>query len=341
MDDAALQKLGGWLASALGRSVVIQSAAKLSGGAIQQNWLITGEIGGSPRELVLRQNAAATIGASHSRAHEFALIEVAHAAGILVPEPVAFCDDNTVLGSPFALMAKVEGVGFGPRIVKDMSIGGDRNRLAERLGRELAAIHAIVPGTPHIGAKLAFLGAAPASPGHAEIAYLRTALYALCASRPALEWGLRWAELNVPEAARVTLVHKDFRTGNYMVDAAGLTAILDWEFAGWGDPMGDIGWFCAACWRFGRSDLEAGGIGSRAAFYHGYREAGGDAINETSVHFWEIMAHVRWAVIALQQGERHASGREFSLEHALTGRIAAELELAVLEMTTPSARNLA
>jgi hypothetical protein len=42
-------------------------------------------------------------------------------------------------------------------------------------------------------------------------------------------------------------------------------------------------------------------------------------------------------VIALQQGERHASGREFSLEHALTGRMAAELELAVLRMTAPAA----
>jgi hypothetical protein len=49
------------------------------------------------------------------------------------------------------------------------------------------------------------------------------------------------------------------------------------------------------------------------------------------------MAHIRWAVIALQQGERHASGREFSLEHALTGRMAAELELAVLRMTAPAA----
>jgi hypothetical protein len=54
------------------------------------------------------------------------------------------------------------------------------------------------------------------------------------------------------------------------------------------------------------------------------------------VRYWEVMAHLRWAVIALQQGERHASGREPSLEHALTARIAAELELAVLNMTAPA-----
>eukprot|EP01035_Chromulina_nebulosa_P049233 gene49233-66860_t len=36
-----------------------------------------------------------------------------------------------------------------------------------------------------------------------------------------------------------------------MVNATGLTGILDWEFAAWGDPHEDIGWLCARCWRFG------------------------------------------------------------------------------------------
>ena len=48
-----------------------------------------------------------------------------------------------------------------------------------------------------------------------------------------------------------TLIHRDYRTGNYLVDGGRLTAALDWEFAGWGDPREDIGWFTARCWRFG------------------------------------------------------------------------------------------
>jgi aminoglycoside phosphotransferase (APT) family kinase protein len=334
MDEAARHKLATWLAGVLGEPVTITGAARLSGGAIQQNWLLTGTAGASACEWVLRRDAAATIGASHGRRDEFALIEVAHAAGVMVPEPIAFCEDVTILGGPFAVLAKAAGVGFGPRIVKDISLGGDRENLVQQLGRELAAIHAITPGHPEADGKLAFLGAPPTSPARADIAFLRASLDALGASRPALEWGLRWAELNAPTARQVTLVHRDFRTGNYMVDQHGLTAVLDWEFAGWGDPMSDVGWFCAACWRFGRGDLEAGGIGTREAFHRGYR-AGGGEIDAEAVRFWEIMAHIRWAVIALQQGERHASGREFSLEHALTGRIAAELELAVLGMTAP------
>jgi hypothetical protein len=45
------------------------------------------------------------------------------------------------------------------------------------------------------------------------------------------------------------------------------------------------------------------------------------------------MAHVRWAIIALQQAQRHLSGSEPSLELALTGRIVAELEHEIMALT--------
>ena len=45
------------------------------------------------------------------------------------------------------------------------------------------------------------------------------------------------------------------------------------------------------------------------------------------------MAHVRWAVIALQQSMRHRSGEEPSLELALIGRRLAELEYECLRLT--------
>ncbi len=332
MDALAQSRLGIWLSGTLGQEVRISHASKLSGGAIQENWLVETVMGGAGRALVIRKDAAATLSVSHSRADEFALITVAHKAGVLVPEPLAFCDDASVLGGPFAVMAKVDGVGLGPRIVKDMALGGDRDALTMRLGRELALIHAVRPPQ----GDLAFLGVPPANPALAEIGQMRAALDAMQAKRPALEWAMRWAERHVPPPDRITLCHRDFRTGNYMVDAHGLTAILDWEFAGWGDPICDIGWFCARCWRFGRGDLEAGGIGTRADFHKGYEAAGGGPVSPQAVFFWEVMAHVRWAVIALQQGVRHSSGIEFSLELALTGRITAELENALLDMTPPA-----
>ena len=42
-------------------------------------------------------------------------------------------------------------------------------------------------------------------------------------------------------AARRCLLHRDYRTGNYLVHEGRLAAVLDWEFAGWGDAREDLG----------------------------------------------------------------------------------------------------
>jgi len=68
-------------------------------------------------------------------------------------------------------------------------------------------------------------------------------------------------------------------------------------------------------------------------FYRGYEAEAGHALDRDRVPYWELAATIRWAVIALDQAERHRSGAERSLELALTGHIVRELEMDVLRMT--------
>ena len=131
-DPARLAALGRWIAGQLGLpSVRPDEARLLPGGAIQENWHLTCRLGDGPdapvRRFVLRRNATAGIGSSRPLAQEFAVLSAAHAAGVLVPAPLGYCDDPTILGSGFVLMEAVEGVGLGPRIVKDRALGGDRD----------------------------------------------------------------------------------------------------------------------------------------------------------------------------------------------------------------------
>jgi aminoglycoside phosphotransferase (APT) family kinase protein len=331
MTPEAEARLARWLGNRLGAALTITAMKPLSGGAIQENWLLDCLLSGTPASFVIRKDAVASIASSHGRREEFALLRLAHAGGITVPEPVAFCEDAAVIGGPFAVMRKVEGVGFGPKVVKDETLAADREVLGQRLGRELARIHRLD------ASGLVFLGERPSRPAADLVERLRSSLDAMAIPHPVLEWGLRFVETQAPVPPRITLCHHDFRTGNFMVDTAGLTAILDWEFAGWGDPMADLGWFTAECWRFSRPDREGGGVTSRAAFYAGYERESGQRVDHKSVLFWEIVAHLRWAVIALEQGQRHVSGREPSLALALTGRMAAELAAAALALTMPAA----
>ena len=46
--------------------------------------------------------------------------------------------------------------------------------------------------------------------------------------------------------------------------------------------------------------------------------------------YWETAAYLRWAAIAIQQGMRHTSGTEPSIELALTGRMLPEIEQDLL-----------
>ncbi|HYF08452.1 MAG TPA: phosphotransferase family protein [Acetobacteraceae bacterium] len=328
MDDARRERLAVWLRAASGQAdLAITRMALLSGGAIQQNWALDVTFAGRLEAWVLRTDNAAVLAVSHPRAAEFSLLCAAFAARVTVPEPLFLCEDFGVTGAPFFVMRRVAGLAAGHRVVKSETLGGGRAACVRALGRELARIHTIVPPRPD----LAFLGEAPADPCLAFVAAQRTALDRQVMPRPALEWGLRHLERTAPAPLPPVLNHNDFRTGNIMLTDAGVTAVLDWEFAGWGDPHADLGWLCAKCWRFG-SPHEAGGIGPRDALYQGYEAESGTKVDPARVTWWEIAAHIRWASIAIDQAQRHLSGVEISLELALTGHIVPELEWEILNM---------
>jgi len=321
-----------YLSGRTGGEVAVSGVHKLSGGAIQENWALDvvvqqGDWAGE-HHLVLRCDAASTVATSHSRADEFALLNAAHEAGVIVPTPCILCDDERVLGRRFFLMHWIGGVAAGHKLARLTDMPG----LAGELGENLARIHSLKPPRDD----LKFLGEPPDNASAAAIAMYRSYLDELDVAHPAIEWGLRWLEINAPDPCDVVLCHRDYRTGNYMVEDGHLSAVLDWEFAGWSDPLEDIGWLCAKCWRFGANDREAGGIGSREDFYAGYEIASGRTIDRDAVYYWEVMAHVRWAVIACQQAARHVSGEERSLELALTAHVVPELELEILNMTEPA-----
>jgi aminoglycoside phosphotransferase (APT) family kinase protein len=310
-------------------AVTVEDGAILTGGAIQENRALTLVVRGGPmegrHEVVLRAEAMATIPESRPLGQQFALLCAAHAAGVTVPEPLWYCDDPRIAGKPFYIMRRIPGEALGIRVTRM----GPMPEVAAALGGELARIHSIAPPR----SDLSFLGAVTETPARDAIARYRAYLDAEPEPHPALEWTLRWLELNAPPSDELVLCHRDFRTGNYMIHEGRLTGVLDWEFAGWGDPHEDVAWFCARCWRFSGPKLEAGGIATRDAFYSAYEAASGRKLDRSRIAYWETMAHVRWAVIALQQTMRHRSGSEPSLELALIGRRLAELEYECLRLT--------
>lgn len=313
------------------QAVAVKLVGRLGGGAIQENWAVDLDIDGKPIKAVLRADAPSGIAESWGKAQEFALLKTVHDLGMKAPQPLWLEPTGTVIGQPFYVASRLSGSADPRKLVRAVE-EEQGDALARELGAELARVHRLAPANAPAG--LSFLPPPSTDIVAARLAEFRRRLDALPEPQPVLEWAVNRLEDEAPNYARgadaIRLCHRDFRTGNYLVEDARLVGVLDFEFAGWSDPYEDFGWFCARCWRFGMYGAEAGGIGRRDAFYAGYEAAGGDKVDDSKVRFWEQMAALRWAIMALEQAERHLSGRERSMELALTGLVSLEMEYDLL-----------
>ena len=295
-------------AAALGAPV--ERAVLLAGGASKEAWAVDSD----GRELLIRRAAGGVIHqATLTLEHEFEVLRVAHEAGVRVPEPIAYLGE--VEGREAFVMARVRGETIGRRIVKAPPPGLDLE-----LADELAKIHAIPP------ARLPFLERGDPIPRfYAE-------LDSVGEPHPAIELGLHWVKERLPTQRAPVVVHGDWRIGNVAVDERGLVAVLDWEFAHLADPVEDLAWPLVRAWRFGEDGKRLGGIAEADRYLARYAELTGVEVDEAELLAWEVFGNVKWAVGCLTQSRRHLNGQERSVELAVLGRLAAEMEYELLDL---------
>lgn len=248
---------------------------------------------------------------------QYRLLGIVHAAGIPTPEPIFAYDKEDELGPGF-VTAFSPGKTLPRRLLADEA---HHEAILAALMDALVRLQAIP------AEKFNFLAEYPESGD--PIAAMRMRLDALDEPHPALELGLRWLERHPTPKREKCLVHGDFRMGNFMIDGPKVTALLDWECSHLGSPAEDLGWLCARSWRFGRLDLHAGGLATRAAMLDVYAAHGGPRMNDDEVRWWEIHGLVRWGMYNILQAHGHMQGRK-SPSYAVCGRNVAMMEYDVL-----------
>ncbi len=154
---------------------------------------------------------------------------------------------------------------------------------------------------------------------------------------PTFELAFRVLGASRPRPTRRTFVHGDFRMGNLMIEDERVSGVLDWELAHIGDPVEDLGWLCVPAWRFTRQDRPAAGLASREQLLRAYERHAGIAVEEAILGWWELAGTLRWGVMCVIQAFVHLSGAARSVEHAVIGRRACEVEWDLLEMLDPGA----
>jgi aminoglycoside phosphotransferase (APT) family kinase protein len=325
------------LAHAAGRyfggPATIERLGRESGGASRQTWSFDALVDGKRHDLILRRDpptigqvggkAGAGSATALDRATEFRVLAAAYKAGVRAPEVLFELTPQDGLGEAY-VMRRIGGTAIARKLLRDSPYAKARGLIAGQLGEILARIHAVdlksLPPLVHREAA-------------DHIAGMRRALDGLSQPQPVFELALSWLDRRRPPPAQAPLlVHGDYRTGNYLADETGVTAILDWEGAHLGDPVEDLGWLCVKSWRFGAVDKPAGGFGSREELWAAYERAGGARVDPARAHWWEVFGTARWGIICHQQAWRHLSGAVKSMELASIGRRAVETEVDLLQL---------
>jgi aminoglycoside phosphotransferase (APT) family kinase protein len=235
-DPAAV---GPYLARALGEPAWRACTVEvIAGGRSNLTYAVISPAG----ELVLRRPPLRAVRpTAHDVAREHRVLSALAGTAVPVPRPVHLCTDTAVLGAPFYLMERVDGV-----IARGALPDGYACTAAERVAMThalvdvLAALHAVDPagvGLTGFGRPEGYL-ARQVRRWLGEWEALRDA------DRPAVDALARALADGVPEAPSGPVVHGDYRLDNVVLDPADpgrVAAVLDWEMSTLGDPLADLG----------------------------------------------------------------------------------------------------
>lgn len=290
----------------------------LSGGAskIQMAFTLDWDepgVGRTRMRLVARMEPAESLN-STSRKREFELLKAfagvipvprvywVDPEGTWFPEPAliyAFAPGTT---KPRAALGKVAGIGtnFG---------AGLRERLKPQFIKHLASIHAFDPARADFKAF-----------DRPTVGRTQSALWQLNRARriweedrgedlPLLEVAANWLERNLPPLDRVSVVHGDYRSGNFLFDevSSRITAVLDWERGYLGDRHRDLAWTTAeqyGHWSEDGKTFLASGIAPVTELLERYEAASGLRVDPATLRYYRLFNCYQIVVTALGSSHR-------------------------------------
>jgi aminoglycoside phosphotransferase (APT) family kinase protein len=314
----------------------VVSCERLSGGASQETYRImvqtdSGEVPHAMRRSpggVLVEDVVGHPGL----ATEARLMQVARAAGVPEPEVYHVLTPGDDLGEGF-IMQWIEGEALGARINRSEAFTELRPKLAFACGEIMARIHSIDLDDSGLRDRLDEV-----SPEQ-FVRQTWERYQTLETPQPMIDYAALWLLDNLPKDFKPSLVHNDFRNGNFMVSPEKIVAVLDWELAHIGDPMRDLGWICVNSWRFGNTD-PVGGFGRYEDLFRGYESITGQPVDLAAVKFWEVFGSFWWSVGCLGMAEHYRHGPDKTVERPAIGRRSSECQVDCVNLLMPGAVDL-
>jgi aminoglycoside phosphotransferase (APT) family kinase protein len=235
---------------------------------------------------------------------EFRVIEALNDTDVPSPRALWLDADGSGLGAPTVIMERVPGV--TDILALRAAEPADRNRAVTLAFAEAGAkLHAVdVAGLRFLGTPTRETAAA-IQLGFWEAQFLKHRME----PHPAIAFAFQWLKANAPAAERISLVHGDFRLGNFLYEGEEITALLDWEMAHLGDPVEDIAWAYRSLWT---PEMHV----PITEFVRHYTASGGIDVKQETLLFYRLFSEIKHAVISLTAAKSFADGRTRNLRLA-------------------------
>jgi aminoglycoside phosphotransferase (APT) family kinase protein len=191
--------------------------------------------------ILRRPPTGAVLATAHDMAREHRVISALGPTAVPVPRTLHLCTDESVLGAPFYVMERVDGI----HVVTEFPPGyadtpEDRRAIGEGLVDVLADLHSV----DYLAVGLAEFGRPEGFTARQVRRWTKQWEATRDRDRPGLDaLAARLAE-TVPTTQRSSIVHGDYRLDNCLLDPqtpGRIRAVLDWEMSTLGDPLTDIG----------------------------------------------------------------------------------------------------
>ena len=269
-------------------------------------------------EVVLRRPPpGAAVRGGHDMGREVRLLRALH-THVPVPEPLAFEETGDVLGTPFYVMERVEGVILRSTASEpERPDAGQMAAVADAFVQTFARLHAV--DLDQVG--LADFGRPEGYVRRQIDGWAGRYQKAKTDEIPELDRAFAWLDAHAPpevDRAGAALLHNDYKYDNIVLDPGDLgrvRAVLDWELATVGAPLMDLGsslgyWVEAgdhpALQQMALSPTWWPGNPTRDGLVQRYAAATGRAVDGAVAYY--VYGLVKLAVIAQQIYARWTAG---------------------------------
>ncbi|MBN3524862.1 phosphotransferase family protein [Paenibacillus apiarius] len=255
---------------------------------------------------------------AHDMEREYTILDRLHPFFSLAPRPYLYCEDISVIGSPFFVMERRHGVildqSFPPHVKYTPELG---RKISEAMVATLVQLHEV----PYQETNLTAISQPDGFMRRQVHGWVERYERAKTEEIPEAEQLKKWLIDSLPASQSPTVIHYDYKLNNVMFSGSNMsemTGVFDWEMATVGDPMADVG--AALSYWFEQDDppeLLRGlghlpltiqpGFMSRDEFLEAYAARSGRDVSD--VHYYLTFAYFKLAVICQQIYYRWKKGQ--------------------------------